>query len=452
MKRALKIAPSVKRSRLAIGFAAISLLGLTGCDYNAGDPSKQIGANVPLPALQQFLMPPIQVAKVAAWGNQTPTVPQGLQVHALATGFEHPRSLYVLPNGDVLVVESNGPKAPIHRPKDIITTLVQWYAGAQGTGGNRITLLRDSNGDGVPQVRTVFLDHLNSPFGVALVGNDLYVANTDAIIRYPYQEGQTSITAPGTKLTDLPGGPIDHHWTKSLLASPDGTKLYVGVGSNSNITENGIGAEYERAAIWEVDRASGAHRIFASGTRNPTGLAWEPETRKLWAIVNERDEIGPDLVPDYLTSVQDGAFYGWPYSYYGQHLDPRVMPQRPDLVAKAIVPDYALSSHVAPLGVAMYSGTELPANYRSGAFVGEHGSWDRSPFNGYKVVFVPFSGGRPSGPAQDVVTGFLDANDQARGRPVGLAVDRSGGLLIADDLGNTVWRVSSDNAHSASSH
>jgi glucose/arabinose dehydrogenase len=278
------------------------------------------------------------------------------------------------------------------------------------------------------------------------------VANTDAIVRYPYQEGQTSITGPGTKLTDLPGGPIDHHWTKSLLASPDGSKLYVGVGSNSNITENGIQAEYERAAVWEVDRASGAHRIFAGGLRNPTGLAWEPESHQLWAVVNERDEIGPDLVPDYLTSVRDGGFYGWPYSYYGQHVDPRVQPQRPDLVASALVPDYALSSHVAPLGVAMYSGTGLPASYRGGAFVSEHGSWDRSPLNGYKVVFVPFSGGRPSGPAQDVVTGFLDANNHARGRPVGLAVDRSGGLLIADDLANIVWRVSSTNGPSASNN
>jgi glucose/arabinose dehydrogenase len=289
----------------------------------------------------------------------------------------------------------------------------------------------------------VFLDHLNSPFGVALVGHDLYVANTDAIIRYPYQDGETSIADPGTKLTDLPGGPIDHHWTKALLASPDGSKLYVGVGSNSNITENGIGAEYERAAIWEVDRATGAHRIYASGLRNPTGLQWEPVTGKLWAIANERDEIGPDLVPDYLTSVRDGGFYGWPYSYYGEHLDPRAQPQRPDLVAKAIVPDNALSSHVAPLGLAMYTGTELPESYRGGVFVGEHGSWDRTPLNGYKVVFVPFSGGKPSGPTEDVVTGFLDANDHARGRPVGLAVDRSGALLIADDVGDTVWRVSS---------
>ena len=432
--------------KLARGLAILSVaaagLALAGCDDHGGDPRKQIGANPPLPSLQQYLVPPIRIAKAVGWGDETPTAPQGLKVQALATGLEHPRSLYVLPNGDVLVVESNGPKAPIFRPKDIITSWVQWFAGAKAKDANRITLLR-ANRDGVPELRTVFLDHLNSPFGVALVGHDLYVANTDAIVRYPYQDGQTSITAAGTKLTDLPGGPIDHHWTKALLASPDGSKLYVGVGSNSNITENGIGAEYERAAIWEVDRATGAHRIFASGVRNPTGLQWEPETGKLWAIANERDEIGPDLVPDYLTSVKDGGFYGWPYSYYGQHLDPRVMPQRPDLVASAIAPDYALSSHVAPLGLAMSSGTDLPPNYRTGVFVGEHGSWDRTPLNGYKVVFVPFKDGKPSGPAQDVVTGFLDANSHARGRPVGLAMDSSGALLIADDVGNAVWRVSS---------
>jgi glucose/arabinose dehydrogenase len=451
MMRALNIAASAKLPRLAILLATVAGLGLAGCDDHAGDPKRQIGANPVLPGIQQYLMPPMRVAKVVGWGeDETPAVPQGLQVHALATGLEHPRSLYVLPNGDVLVIESNGPKAPVYRPKDIITGWVQSFAGAKAKDANRITLLRD-NGDGSLKLRTVFLDHLNSPFGVALVGHDLYVANTDGIVRYPYQDGQTSITAAGTKLTDLPGGPIDHHWTKALLASPDGSKLYVGVGSNSNITENGIGAEYERAAIWEVDRATGAHRIFASGIRNPTGLQWEPETGKLWAIANERDEIGPDLVPDYLTSVQDGGFYGWPYSYYGQHLDPRVEPQRPDLVAKAIVPDYSLSSHVAPLGVAMYTGTDLPANYRSGAFVAEHGSWNRTPLNGYKVVFVPFSGGRPSGPAQDVVTGFLDANNHAHGRPVGLAVDRSGGLLIADDVGDTVWRVSSRRPDSVSS-
>src|SRR6201982_3684129 len=423
-----KIVRTAKQPRVAAAFAlVVAGLGLAGCDDNGGDPARQIGANPVLPAVQQYLLPPIQIAKPVSWGNQTPKVPESLQIHALATGFQHPRSLYVLPNGDVLVVESNGPKAPVFRPKDIITGWVQTFAGAKAKDANRITLLRDTNGDGVPEVRSVFLDHLNSPFGVALVGHYFYVANTDAIMRYPYQDGQTSITAPGTKLTDLPGGPIDHHWTKALVASPDGSKLYVGDGFNSNITENGIGAEYERAAVWEVDRASGAHRIFASGLRNPTGLAWEPETRKLWAIVNERDEIGPDLVPDYLTSVQDGGFYGWPYSYYGRHLDPRVRPQRPDLVAKAISPDYALSSHVAPLGVVMTAPTNLPASYRSVAFVSEHGSWDRSPLNGYKVVFVPFSGGRPNGLAQDVVTGFLDANNQARGRPVGVAGGRAGG-------------------------
>src|SRR6201991_2057193 len=311
MMHALKFAGSAKLPRLAPLLVAVAGLGLAGCDDHPGDPKMQIGANPELPALQQYLMPSMQIAKVVGWGDDTPTVAAGLQVRALATGFAHPRSLYVLPNGDVLVVESNGPKAPIHRPKDIVTGWVQSFAGAKAKDANRITLLRDTDGDGTFKTRTVFLDHLNSPFGVALVGNDLYVANTDAIVRYPYQDGETSITAPGTKLTDLPGGPIDHHWTKALLASPDGSKLYVGVGSNSNITENGIGAEYERDAIWEVDRASGAHRIFASGLRTPTGLAWEPETRQLWAVVNERDEIGPDLVPDYLTSVQDGGFYGW---------------------------------------------------------------------------------------------------------------------------------------------
>jgi glucose/arabinose dehydrogenase len=435
--------------RVAAVLAAVAGLGLAGCDDVGGDPSKQIGANPVLPAIHQYLIPPIRIARPEPWGHDTPKATAGLRVQALATGFVHPRSLYVLPNGDVLVIESNGPKAPVFRPKDIVTGWVQWFAGAKAQDANRITLLRDTKGDGIPDVKTVFLDHLNSPFGVALVGHDLYVANTDAIIRYPYEDGETTITAPGTKLTDLPGGPIDHHWTKSLLASPDGSKLYVGVGSNSNIAENGLQAEYERAAIWEVDRATGAHRIYASGVRNPTGLQWEPETGKLWAIANERDEIGPDLVPDYLTSVQDGGFYGWPYSYYGQHLDPRVKPQRPDLVAKAIVPDYALSSHVAPLGLAMYAGSNL-GKYRDGAFVGEHGSWDRMPLNGYKVVFVPFSGGKPSGPAQDVVTGFLDSNNRTHGRPVGLAIDRSGALLIADDVGNTVWRVSSDHPASAS--
>jgi glucose/arabinose dehydrogenase len=437
------------RNALRAGSCAIllgSMLGLAGCSERAAAPSTQIGANPLLPDPQEFLVPPMHVAPVSVWsGNETPTVPAGLRIEALAKGLVHPRTVYALPNGDILVVEANGPPEPVHRPKELIMGWVQNYAGAGAKGGNRITLLRDTNGDGKPDVRTVFLDKLNSPFGVALVGQDLYVANTDAVVRYPYVTGQTRITAPGTKLLDLPGGPIDHHWTKSLLASADGTKLYVGVGSNSNITENGIGAELGRAAVWEVDRATGAARIFGSGLRNPNSMQWEPGSNKLWVVVNERDELGPNLVPDYLTSVRDGGFYGWPYSYYGRHLDPRVKPQRPDLVARAIVPDYALSSHVAPLGLVFSNGSSLPPALRSGAFVGEHGSWDRQGLNGYKVVYVPFSGGRPSGMARDVVTGFLNAKNEARGRPVGLALDRSGALLIADDLGDTVWRVTAAN-------
>ncbi|WGD55889.1 sorbosone dehydrogenase family protein [Bradyrhizobium sp. CB1650] len=424
-----------------------SLLCLAGCNDGSGDPKAQVGTNPSLPDIQQYLLPPIHIARIVGWKkDETPTVAQGLQAKAFATGLQHPRVPYVLPNGDVLVVESKAPNAAaIKRPKEIVTGLVESWATSGGDTGasNRITLLRDSNGDGVPETQSVFLDHLNSPFGVALVGNDLYVANTDAIVRYPYTEGDTKITAPGTVLTPLPGGPIDHHWTKSLVASPDGATLYVGVGSNSNITENGMEAEHNRAAILEVDRASGRWRIFASGLRNPNGLSFEPQSGALWTVVNERDELGPDLVPDYMTSVKDGGFYGWPYSYYGQHVDPRVKPERPDLVAKAIVPDYALSSHVAPLGLAVYTGTGLPDAYRGGAFVGEHGSWNRQVLNGYKVVFVPFSDGKPSGPAQDVVTCFLNGDNQARGRPVGVAVDKTGALLVADDSGNTLWRVTS---------
>ena len=424
------------------GVAAVALLGLAGCGDKPADPSTQIGANPQLPAQNEYLLPPMKIAKVAQWGNATPTVPAGLKVQALATGFAHPRNVYTLPNGDILVVEANGPKAPVYRPKELVMGWVRSSSGSTAKGGDRITLLRDADGDGKPELRSVLLDHLKSPFGVALVGGDLYVANADAIMRYPYVTGQTHISAPGVKFIDLPGGPINHHWTKSLLASRDGTKLYVGVGSNSNITENGIGAEMNRAAIWEVDRATGASRLFAQGLRNPNSLQWEPVSGQLWAVVNERDELGPNLVPDYMTSVKDGGFYGWPYSYYGQHVDPRVMPQKPDMVAKAIKPDYALSSHVAALGLTFNTSASLPANYAGGAFVGEHGSWDRDPLNGYKVIFVPFSNGHPSGPPQDLVTGFLDADQHARGRPVGLALDKTGALLIADDLGNTVWRVS----------
>ena len=434
-------ASPIRASRAALVVAALSPLLLAGCN-EGGDPTKQVGANPVLPEPQQYLVPPMHIAPVTKWGSNAPSVPQGMQVRALATGLQHPRSLYTLPNGDVLVVETSGPAAPVNRPKDLIMGWVQHFSGSKAKGANRITLLHDIGPDGLAKTRTVLLDNLNSPFGVALVGHDLYVADTDAVLRFPYADGDTRITAPGVKLVDLPAGPIDHHWTKSMVASADGSKLYVGVGSNSNITENGIGAELDRAAIWEIDRASGAHRIFAGGVRNPTGLQWEPQTGKLWAVANERDELGPDLVPDYLTSVQDGGFYGWPYSYYGQHVDPRVEPQRPDLVARAIPPDYALGSHVAALGLTFSTGAGWPAAYRGGAFVGEHGSWDRNPLSGYKVVYVPFSGGRPSGPAQDVVTSFLDADGHARGRPVGLALDKTGALLIADDLGDTVWRVS----------
>jgi glucose/arabinose dehydrogenase len=430
---------------LVRGAAVVLAMALAACNDDSFDPATQIGANPKLPEPQQYLFPPMRVASVVGWqAGETPSVAPGLKIQALATGLQHPRSLYVLPNGDVLVVESKAPGLEsVKRPKDLVMHWVESMATSGGKTGpsNRISLLHDGNGDGVPDSRSIFLDHLNSPFGVALVGSDLYVANTDAIVRYPYKTGDAKITANGAVLTPLPGGPIDHHWTKSLVASRDGSRLYVGVGSNSNITENGMQAEKNRAAVWEVDRASGRWRIFASGLRNPNGLSWEPETGALWVVVNERDELGPNLVPDYLTSVKDGAFYGWPYSYFGQHLDPRVHPQRPDLVAKAIAPDYALSSHVAPLGLAFNTGSGLPAAYAGGAFVGEHGSWNRRAFNGYKVIFVPFKDGRPSGKARDIVTGFLSSDNKARGRPVDLALDKTGALLIADDVGNTVWRV-----------
>jgi glucose/arabinose dehydrogenase len=435
--------------RALLRTAALSgaaLLILSGCtDSGASfDRDSQVGPNPVLPEPNQYLVPPMHVAKAVGWKTgELPSVPAGLQIRAIATGLRHPRQPYVLPNGDILVVESNGPGTePIERPKDLIMGLVQNFAGAGAKGGNRVTLLRDTNGDGIPDQQTVFLDHLHSPFGIALVGGDLYVANTDAILRFPYVIGQTRITAPGTVLTALPGGPIDHHWTKSLVASPDGSKLYVGIGSNSNILENGLAAENERARIWEVDRATGAHRPYATGLRNPNGLTFNPQTGALWAVVNERDELGPNLVPDYMTSVKDGAFYGWPYSYYGQHADPRVHPQRPDMIAKAIAPDYALSSHVAPLGLLFYQGANLPAQYRNGAFIGEHGSWDRGQFNGYRVSFVAFQDGKPVGKAKTIVDGFIGPDGAARGRPVALAVDKQGALLIADDLGDTVWRVS----------
>jgi glucose/arabinose dehydrogenase len=374
----------------------------------------------------------------------TPQSAPGTQVVAFARGLDHPRWLYVLPNGDVLVAESNAPPKPEDGKgiKGWLMGLVMKWAGAGVPSANRITLLRDSDGDGVADVRSVLLDGLNSPIGMALVGNDLYIANSDAIIRFPYAAGDTRISARASKVVNLPAGPINHHWTKNLIASPDGSKLYVTVGSNSNVAERGMEAEVERAAIWEVDIGSGAHRLFATGLRNPNGLAWEPHSGALWTVVNERDELGSDLVPDYLTSVRDGGFYSWPYSYYGPHIDERVTPPRPDLVAAAIAPDYALGPHTAPLGLSSSAGTTLPEVFTKGMFIGQHGSWNRRPHSGYKVIFVPFDKGKPSGEPVDVLTGFLSGDGNAFGRPVGVVLDKSGALLVADDVGNVVWRVS----------
>jgi glucose/arabinose dehydrogenase len=422
----------------------ISLINLAACGSRGGDPARQYGADPYLPEPRQYLLPPMSVPKAIGWKTgETPTVSPGLKVEALATGLEHPRTLYTLPNGDILVVEGNSPGTEPYRPKDFIAGRVKARAGAGAKGGNRITLLREADSDSSVGLRTIFIDHLHSPYGIVLVGDMLYVANTDAILAFNYVPGETRITSPGVKLADLPAGAIDHHWTKSMTVSADGSKLYVGVGSNSNITENGFAVEEGRAAIYEVDRSTGAKRIFASGTRNPTSLAFEPKTHQLFAVVNERDEMGPDLVPDYLTSIRQGGFYGWPYSYWGDHVDVRVHPQRPDLVANAIKPDYGLSSHVAPLCLLFSEGQHLSPAFADGAFVGEHGSWDRSPLNGYQVIFVSFVNGRPVGKPVPVVTGFLGKDGQTvHGRPVGLALDHGGALLVADDAGNAVWRVS----------
>ncbi|ELY2644467.1 PQQ-dependent sugar dehydrogenase [Cronobacter sakazakii] len=428
---------NIHRLALAVSLGAL----LSGCDNSATlDPQKQVGPNPELPEAKNFLLPPMQVPEGVAWKEgEKPKVAQGLKIEKIADGLMHPRQVYVLPNNDILVAESNGTPKPTTRPKQLIMGVVQKASGKGGPGGNRITLLRNVNGK---WEKHHFIENLNAPFGIQLTGNTLWVANADSLVKFPYQEGQTEIRTPGEEVTELPGGPINHHWTKALLASPDGSKLYVGVGSNSNITENGIGAEYRRAAVLEVDATTGASRIYASGLRNPTGLQWEPESGKLWAIVNERDEIGSDLVPDYMTSVQEKGFYGWPYSYFGNHVDKRAEPQRPDLVAKAIKPDYALGSHVAPLGLHFYTGDNMP-QYRGGAFVSEHGSWNRSPLNGYQVVWVKFENGKPVGMPQPVVTGFLtDDQKQVRGLPVGVTQDKSGALLIADDAGNAIWRVS----------
>jgi glucose/arabinose dehydrogenase len=425
--------------------AGLLLLGLSGCGDLATLPEGAgFGPAPVLPPPNPTLIPTVRIAPAIGWPpGAKPIAAAGLEVNAYAAGLDHPRWLYVLPNGDVLVAESNGP----HRPDDArgikgwTATLIMERAGAGSPSANRITLLRDTDGDGVADARFALLTGLNSPFGMALVGNSLYVANTDAVVRFRYETGDTRITTPGVRVVDLPAGTINHHWTRNIIASHDGSRLYVTVGSNSNVGENGMENEAGRAAILEVDPTSGHSRLFASGLRNPNGLDWEPKTGALWTTVNERDELGNDLVPDYMTAVRDGAFYGWPYSYYGQHIDTRVKPQRPDLVARAVVPDYALGAHTASLGLVFYRGDLFPSHYAGGAFIGQHGSWNREPRSGYKVIFVAFTDGSPVGPPQDVLTGFVDVQGHAMGRPVGVAVDRTGAVLVADDVGNAVWRV-----------
>jgi glucose/arabinose dehydrogenase len=421
------------------------MLGLAGCGDTATLPVEAgYGPAPALPEPNKSLIPTVNIAEATGWpADRSPQAAPGLQVQAFAGNLDHPRWLYVLPNGDVLVAESNAPAKPDDGQglRGWIMKKVMARAGSGGKSADRITLLRDRDGDGTLEDRSVFLEGLHSPFGMALIGDQLYVANTDALVRFPYKQGATRIDAAGEKVVDLPAGPINHHWTKNVIASPDGSRLYVTSGSNSNVGENGMEAEENRAAILEIDPHDKTMRLFASGLRNPNGLAWQPDSGELWTTVNERDEIGSDLVPDYMTSVQDGGFYGWPYSYYGQHVDGRVKPPRPDLVAKALMPDYALGAHTASLGLAFYDGSLLPECYRHGAFIGQHGSWNRKPRSGYKVVFVPFKDGEPDGTAEDVLTGFLNEDEQAMGRPVGVAVDKAGALLVADDVGNVIWRI-----------
>ncbi|HEX6100685.1 MAG TPA: sorbosone dehydrogenase family protein [Thermoanaerobaculia bacterium] len=418
----------------ALPVLAAAVLLLVACESARLPVEAGMGANPQLPPPKKAVIPTVRVARATSWPDGvTPTAASGWKVNAFAGGLDHPRWLYVLPNGDVLVAETNSPPKP--KEKGLRAFFMRYFfkkAGAAVPSANRITLLRDADGDGVAETKTPFLTNLFSPFGMALVGDTLYVANADAVVRFPYRDGATSIGAGPAKVADLPAG-INHHWTKSLVASRDGSRLYVGVGSNSNVAEKGMEIEENRAAILEIDPANGSTRVFASGLRNPVGLAWQPQSGALWTAVNERDELGSDLVPDYMTSVKDGAFYGWPYSYYGQHVDDRVKPPRPDLVAKAVVPDYALGPHTGSLGLTFDD---------RGAYVGQHGSWNRRPRSGYKVIFVPFTNGVPAGEAQDVLTDFLDDRGNARGRPVGVTFDKRGALLVADDVGNVVWRLS----------
>ena len=433
--------PTSRRTLLPM--FALAALGLAGCgDTSKVPPGADVGATPTLTEPVNSLIPTVNIAPAKGWpAGVMPQPAAGMTVTALATGLDHPRWVYTLPNGDVLVAESNKPPKPdtAFSLKGWIMGVVMKGAGAGVPSANRITLLRDADGDGKAETRTVFMQGLMSPFGMALIGKELFIANADALVKVPYEEGQTAITATPVKVVDLPAG-INHHWTKNVIASRDGSKLYVTVGSNSNVGENGMDVEVDRAAIHEVDPKTNTRRLYASGLRNPNGMGWAADGT-LWTVVNERDEIGSDLVPDYLTSVKDGAFYGWPYSYYGKNVDVRVTPPRPDLVAKAVSPDYALGSHVAPLGMVFSEGGKLPAALSSGVFVGEHGSWNRKPHSGYKVVFVPFTGSKPSGQPVDVLTGFLSADGKAYGRPVGVAMDKRGALLVADDVGNVIWRV-----------
>ncbi|AYV45369.1 sorbosone dehydrogenase [Caulobacter flavus] len=432
--------------RILIAAAGAAALSVAACGERADlDIAAGTGASPQLPAPKKTLLPTLNIAPAKGWpAGGAPKAAEGLVVKAFADKLDHPRWIHVLPNGDVLVAETNAPPKPEDQKglRAKIQGMVMKRAGAVTKSANRITLLRDTDGDGVADLRSTFIAGLNSPFGMVLVGDRFYVADTDAVLAFPYKEGETTITAPRQRVTDLPAGPRNHHWTKTLIASPDGQHLYATVGSNSNVAENGMAEEEGRAAIWEIDVATGAKRLFATGLRNPNGMGWEPSSGALWTVVNERDEIGSDLVPDYMTSVRDGGFYGWPYSYYGQHVDERVKPPRPDLVARAIKPDYALGPHTASLGLTFDAGSALPAPFKGGAFIGQHGSWNRKPHSGYKVIFVPFAGGKPSGPPLDVLTGFLNGEGEALGRPVGVAFDRRGALLAADDVGNVIWRVS----------
>jgi glucose/arabinose dehydrogenase len=440
---------SARRNATMPIFRAATLVALTafllaGCEKGRPESKESYGPHPVLPAPDKSLLPTANFSTAIPWPTDAkPVAPAGFDVTRYAVGLNHPRWIYMLPNGDVLVAESATlPKAP----KSIMDRLQAWLERNNGSvmlSANWITLLRDSKGTGTVDLRTTFLSGLNQPFGMALIGNAFYVGNTDGVWRFPYHAGDTQITDKGRKILDLPAGGYNNHWTRNLLVSADGSKIFVTVGSGSNVGDNGIANEFHRANVLEINPDGSGLHVFASGMRNPNGLAYEPQTHVLWTVVNERDMLGDDLVPDYLTRVRDGDFYGWPYSYWGKHIDARVTPQRPDLVAKAIEPDYALGAHTAPLGLTFYTASAFPAHYHGGAFVGQHGSWNRRQYSGYKVIYIPFVNGMPNGMPEDFLTGFMadKANSIAYGRPVGVAVDRTGALLVADDTGDIIWRV-----------